>query len=287
MPRGTEQLLVAAAVGRVGGSLPRSRHGLPSAADAATWSKGWAHQPAVAVAVAVEGVRTPVTAFVVLSASSVRRMDVRPLVGRASGVQATGVQATSAIRVSGRTRVRCPRPVHRHCPQGAGSWGGSLRPGSPSLDASGWRCRGGPRAAWSSLPESSLPESGLAGKRWSFVGRAWLAWVDGTPGRRFACAPAAAPGRPWALVPAPGCRSVAGEHEKEQVLPSPQPVRPGPVAGVRPAVGLYREVVTTLRGRCAGVGPVLSSSGGPIWFGGEQAAAALRPRYVRRAAARS
>jgi hypothetical protein len=223
--------------GRVGSSLPRSRHGLPSAADAATWSKVWAHQPAVAVAVAVEGVRTPVTPFVVLSASSVRRMDLRPLVGRASGVQATGVQATGAIRVSGRTRVQCPRPVHRHCPHGAGSWGGSLRRGSPSLahrvrgvavvrERLGRRSpsRRCPNRAWRGRDGRSLAMRGSHGST------AYLAAASPAHRQRRL----ADPGR-W--LQRQGAGRLAGEHEKERVLPSPQQMRPGPVAGVRPAVG--------------------------------------------------
>ena len=56
--------------------------------------------------VAVEDVRTPDTPLVTVSGSAVRRADVCPLVGRTSGVHATGVHATGAILVSGRTRLR-------------------------------------------------------------------------------------------------------------------------------------------------------------------------------------
>jgi hypothetical protein len=54
-------------------------------------------------------------------------------------------------------------------------------------------------------------------------------------GRRITREQAAAPPRRLAdkgAGPAPGCRSLAGEHENEQVLTSPPQVRPGQVAGV-------------------------------------------------------
>jgi hypothetical protein len=177
MPRGTEQLLVAAAVGAGRRLVTAEPSWVAERRRRCNLSGVWATRPAVAVAVAVEGVRTPVTPFVVPSASSVRRADVRPLVGRASGVHATGVHATGvhatgAIRVSGRTRVRCIGTVRTALDPRMRRCGGAAHPW-----ASGWRCRGGRRAAW-----SSLPESGLAGKGWSFVGCAWLAWGDGRPG---------------------------------------------------------------------------------------------------------
>jgi hypothetical protein len=123
---------------------------------------------------------------------------------------------------------------------------------------------------------------GLAGTGWSSVGSARLPRGSTADlGRRFAGAQAAAPRSPltdqgsWSSA---RCWSVGGGAGKEQVLPSPPQVRPGQVVGVMADMRLDREVVTTLRGRCAGVGPVSSGAGGPIRFGGEQAAAALRPR---------
>jgi hypothetical protein len=85
------------------------------------------------------------------------------LVGRTSGVRTSGVHATGGV--SRRTRVRCPRPLHPSCPHRAGSWNAAGQPtfGRSGFDVSPW----GPRAAW-----SSLPESGLAGKGWSCVGSA-------------------------------------------------------------------------------------------------------------------
>jgi hypothetical protein len=50
-----------------------------------------------------------------------------------------------------------------------------------------------------------------------------------------------------------------------------------------PTMGVDREVVSTLRGRWAGGGPVSSNSGGLTRSGGEQPAAAARPRQMRRA----
>jgi hypothetical protein len=42
------------------------------------------------------------------------------LVGWTSGVHASGVHASGMIRVSGRTPVRCPRPLQPRCPHRAG-----------------------------------------------------------------------------------------------------------------------------------------------------------------------
>ena len=67
--------------------------------------------------------------------------DVCPLVGRTSGVHASGVHATGAILVSGRTRLRCLRPLHPGCRHRAGSWNASVRRGRPGLGASGSTCR--------------------------------------------------------------------------------------------------------------------------------------------------
>jgi hypothetical protein len=127
------------------------------------------------------------------------------LVGRTSGVQATGVHATGVMRVSGQTGVRCPRPLRPRCPHRAGS-GIRRCGGTGHVGAAGSTCRCGPRAAW-----SSLPESGLAGKGWSNVG-AWLARGSTLDlGRRFAFAQAAAPRSPprdqgsWSSA---RCRSV-------------------------------------------------------------------------------
>jgi hypothetical protein len=83
------------------------------------------------------------------------------LAGRMSAVQASGVHATGAIQVSGRTGVRCPRPVHRRCPDRAGS---------------GTRRCGGTGHVWRTGFEVLLSTAGL--------------------GRRFARAQAAAPRSP-------------------------------------------------------------------------------------------
>lgn len=68
--------------------------------------RGWASPAPVAVAVAVEDVRTPDTPLVACPRPlSAGRTSVH-WVGRTSGVHATGVHATGAILVSGRTRLR-------------------------------------------------------------------------------------------------------------------------------------------------------------------------------------
>ena len=112
---------------------------------------------------------------------SLRRADIRPP-GRAD-VQCPGVRCPRdrcdpgvrtdrcPDRQASGVRGRCVRAVRtalhpgRRC-RGTGHVGG---PGST--------CRCGPRAGW-----SSLPGCGLAGKRWSCVGSAWLARVSTAPG---------------------------------------------------------------------------------------------------------
>jgi hypothetical protein len=157
--------------------------------------RGLGAQPAVAVAVAVEDVRTPATPVVARSASSVRRAGVRPMVRRTSGVQtsgvqtsgvhATGVHATGAVRVSGRTRLRCPRPasalseaLDAECVGAVGSlrWAQQVR-----------RAAVGPRAAWS--PDRAEP----ARTGWSWAGVEARMRVDGR--QRPGCGPRSPPGR--------------------------------------------------------------------------------------------
>jgi hypothetical protein len=156
--------------------------------------RGLSRLAGAAVVVVVEDVRTPATPFVALSAV---RTSVH-LVARTSSVQATGVNATGVIRVSGQTGVRrgvrCPR-----CPDRAGSRT-SVPRDRPRLADRVRRVAVVSEAAW-----SSLPESGLAGKGWSNVGRARLARGSTAHlDRRFAGAPAGAtrspPGRPRELV---------------------------------------------------------------------------------------
>jgi hypothetical protein len=153
------------------------------------------------------------------------------LVGRTSGVQATGVHATGVIR-----GVRT-----------------DTRPVSTAAAAA----LSGP--CW--IPESvgAAGPATLAHR----VGR--VAVVGARLGRRC-------PNR------------LAGEQGKERVLQVPRRCGLGRLPAYWPTMGLDREVVTTLRGRCAGVGPLSSRTGGPIRLSGEQPAAAARPRYVRSAA---
>jgi hypothetical protein len=277
MPRGTEQLPVAAAVGAVGGSLPRSRHGLPSAADAATWSKVWAHQPAVAVAVAVEGVRTPITPFVVLSASSVRRMDVRPLVGQASGVQATGVHATVRSGCpdghASSVRVRCIGTVRTALDPGVRRCGGVAHP---------WAHRVGDVAVVRERLGRRSPSRRCPNRAWRGRDGRSLA-VRGSHGSTAHLAAASPAHRLRRLADhgrwfqRQGAGRLAGEHEKEQVLPSLQQVRPGSVAGVMPAMGYTgrwgpRSVVVVLV-----LVPCCPAPEGPSGSAGSR----LRPRCGR------
>jgi hypothetical protein len=114
-----------------------------------------------------EDVRTPTMPVVALSASSVRRADVRPI-GRAD------------VRCP---RVRCPRDrchpgvrtdgpsvsaaLQPRCPDRAGPWNGSVRRAVP-VGRNGFDVPRGPRAAWS--PARIGPD----GKGWCWVGRGWL-----------------------------------------------------------------------------------------------------------------
>jgi hypothetical protein len=243
MSSSAAQLPVTAAAGIVAAS----RHGLPSAADAATQASlgrpagGRRRRSRRACPDA-----DPRGSSLGPRSLSVVRASVQ-LVGRTSGVQASGVQATGAIQVSGRTGVRCPRPVHPRCPHRA---------------ASGTRRCGGTGQVWRTGLDVLLSTAGL-GRRLA---------------RPQAAAPRSPPGRPgsWSSARVPvGRLGEQGRNRCSQVSPQ---VRPGQVAGVMPDHGLNPKVVTTLSGRGAGLGPLSSGSGGPIRPSGEQAAAAARPR---------
>jgi hypothetical protein len=183
--------------------------------------------------------------------------------------------------VSGRTRVRCPQPLQPRCPDRAGSRNPSVRRDRPhwrtGLDVSLWSVRGLVVAA----------RIGPGGKGWSNVGRAWLA-RGSTPDLDYhlVCVPAAAPRSllgdhgSWSSA---GAGRLAGEQGKERVLQVPRRCGLGRLPAYWPTMGLDREVVTTLRGRCAGVGPLSSRARGPIRLSGEQPAAAARPQRMRSA----
>jgi hypothetical protein len=114
--------------------------------------------------------------------------------------------------------------------------------------------------------------------RWPWVARTR---VDGRLGRRTARVQAAVPPRRLPtreLVQRQGAGRLAGEHENEQVLTNPP--AGASWAGCRrgaPTMGLDREVVTTLRGRWAGDGPVSSVPESPSGSVGNS----LRPRHGR------
>jgi len=130
--------------------------------------------------------------------------------------------------------------------------------GLPSVGRGGSTCRRGPRAAWS--PAGIGPD----GKRWYDVGHGWLARESAV---------------------AQGCRLAAGrvgEHGESRCPSALQGVLcrwPAWCLTMGPGPG----GLTTLSGRWARGGPMSSSSEGPTWFGGEQPAAAARPRQVRSA----
>jgi hypothetical protein len=192
----------------------------------------------------------------------------------ASGVHAPGLHTTGVIRVSGRTRVGCPRPLQPRWIRST-----SVRRDRPRLvhrvrrvavvgERLGRRC---PNRAWRAKDGRTLAVRGShEGRR-----QTWRCFAGVQ-----AAAPRSPPGRPGELVQCQvpvgwwGSRGGAGAPKSPQV-------RAGRVAGVLADHGLDREVMTTLGGRCAGEGPVSSGAGGSIRFSGEQTAAAARPRYVR------
>ena len=176
--------------------------------------RGLGRRAGAAVVVAVEDVRPPATPYVALSAV---RTSVH-LVARTSSVQATGVHPSGVIRVSGQTGVRTDR-----CPVSAASASALSGPRwIPDVGAAGQATFGGLGSTCRCGPPAGLC---VAGTR-----------VDGRPGlplrRRTGCGAALAAWPTKGAGPAPGCRSVGWEHEKEQVLTSPPQVRSGQVAGV-------------------------------------------------------
>jgi hypothetical protein len=130
-----------------------------------------AAKPAVAVVVAVQDVRTPATPFVAQSASTVRHASVQPL-GRTSSVQGTGVHTTGVIGVSGQTGVWFRSRAARTALDSGRRCGGT---------GHGWRS-GFDMPPWSASGLVVAPESGLAAKEWSNVGRVAGTSVDGRPG---------------------------------------------------------------------------------------------------------
>jgi hypothetical protein len=164
---------------------------------------------------------------------SVRRADVRPpgrVDVRCPGVRCPGVRSDPGVRTDTRPGVRglCVRTVRTTLdPQRVGA-GAQVTFGGPGSTC----CRR--RQAWAPLRT------------------------------RTAAAPRSPSGRPgsWSsarvLVDWLGSREGADAHKS-----SPQ-VRRGGVAGVMPDHGVDREVVTTLRGRCAGGRSWSGGSGGPI-----------------------
>ena len=186
-------------------------------------------------------VRTPATPFVARPRPlSAMRTDVRPT-GRADircpGDQCPHDLCDPAVRTDRRpvsAAAAAALSAPRWIVEGVGA------AGPATVGAPGWTCRCGPRAAW-----SSLPESGLAGKGWSNVGSARLA-RGSTPdlSRRFACVQAAAPcsppGRPRELVQRRGAGRLPGSREGAGAPKSPAGAS---WAGCRlmPDMGLDRE----------------------------------------------
>ena len=203
--------------------------------------RGWAAQPAVAV-VAVQG--CPDAGHAVRRSVRVRcppcgRTSVQ-LVGwtsgvRASGVHASGVHApgvhtTGVIRVSGRTRVRCPRPLQPRWIRNT-----SVRRDRPRLvhrvrrvavvgERLGRRC---PNRAWRAKDGRTLAVRGShEGRR-----QTWRCFAGVQ-----AAAPRSPPGRPGELVQGQVPVGWWGAGE-EQVLPSPRRCVLGGLPACWPTMG--------------------------------------------------
>ena len=243
MPSGAEQLLSHRSGYGCGGRCRHREVVMGCRAPQTLHPEPGLDRPAgVAVVVAVQDVRMPATPLVALSA-----VEVCPMVGRTSGVHATGVQAIGAIRVSGRTRVRCRRPLHR---PSAPCWIlERVGAAGPSTLRSGLEV-----TLWSASGVVVAAESGLAGEGWSYgwqcggsqEGRrpTWASTSHTQRPRRRVCRLADRGSRSSAR-----CRSV-GWGVREGAGASRSPAwRPGQVPARCPAMGLEREVVTTLGGR--------------------------------------
>jgi hypothetical protein len=206
--------------------------------------RGSGRPAGAAVVVAVEDVRTPATPFVALSAV---RTSVH-LVAWTSGVQASGVQATGVIQVSGQPGVRCPWPLRPRCPDRAASRT-SVPQDRPRLADRGSTCRCGPRAAWSSLPESGL--AGTDGRTLAVRGRHECrrqTWAAASQSHRLQRrARRLADQGSWSSARVPvGWLGSTARSRCSQVSPH---MRLGQVAGVMLDHGLDRKVMTTLGGR--------------------------------------
>jgi hypothetical protein len=195
-------------------SSPRSRHRLPSAADAATRARfgrpagGRPRRGRGGCPDAGHAVRHSVR-------SSVRPADVGPT-GRAD-VRCPGDQWPRDACDPGVRTDRRPVSAAAASALSAPRWIPDVgAAGQATSGAPGSTGRCGLRAAG-----SSLPESGLAGRDcrpWPCAARTR---VDGTPGPplriRTGWAPGSPPGRPRELVQRQGAGGLAGEHGKEQV----------------------------------------------------------------------
>jgi hypothetical protein len=178
-----------------------------------------------------EDVRTPATPVVALSASSVRRADVRPI-GHADvrcprvrcprdrchpGVRTDGPPVSAALQ------PRCPHP-------------GMARCGRPSRWTQWVR-----RAAVVRGRRGRPPAYGSEGKGWCCVGRGWLArgstadWAAASHAYRLRCRLAACRQGSWSSARVPV--GWLGSTRTSRCSPIPPQVRPGPVAGVVPDHG--------------------------------------------------
>ena len=187
------------------------------------------------------------------------------------------------------TRPVSTRPVSSRCPDGRAS---GVRGSAAALSAPRWILNGSVRRAilvgrngcdvppWSAGGVVACPH-GPEGKRWCW-GWPWVAGmrVASRLGRRLTRPQAAVPLAAWPtmeLVQRQGAGRLAGGTRTPRCSPASQ-VRPGAGCrhGARPW-GWTEGVVTTLRGRWAGDGPVSSVPESPSGSAGSR----LRPQRGR------
>jgi hypothetical protein len=195
-------------------------------------------------------------------------------------------------------RARCPRdrchagvrtdgsPVSAalqpRCPDRAGPWNGSVRRAVP-VGAMGSTCRRGLRAAWSPA-RMGLKRGMVLG--WPWVARTRVDGGSGPPHRtRTGCGGASPPGRQGSWSSARVLVGWLGSTRTSGCSPVPRRGILGRLSAWCPTMGLDRQVVTTLCGRCGLVMVLCRQSGGPIRFGQRadcgRAAAAAREECCR------
>jgi hypothetical protein len=203
------------------------------------------------------------------AASAVRHADGRP--SNWSGghpvsrrpVSTRPVRSGCPDRQTSGVRRRCSRAVRTALDRRRRRCGGTGDGWRTGLDVSLWSASGLVVAARIGPGGEGMVE------RWQCAARTRVDARPGPPFRmRTGCGAVLAAWPTMGAGPAPGCRSVAGEQGRSGCSKSPAGAAwAGCRRTGRPWAG--PGGVTTLRGRCAGVGPLSSAAGGPIRLSGE------------------